>query len=136
MMKISLFLLVLILPGPLSADTRSDITAAMDYFGEIWNEGDLQAIRGYYHPDFVLITDNGPISLKQRLDDLAAIAEEGKDRGELDVSRITVRELDEKYAMAYGYRNLKFKDGSALSSWFTTIFEKTPFGWKAILTQG
>ena len=135
MTKIFLILILLFLAGPLSADTRADITAAMEYFGEIWNEGDMEAIRGYYHTDFVLITDNGAISLKQRLDDLASVGEEGKDRGELEVSQITIKELDKEYAMAYGYRNLSFKDGSALGGWFTTVFKKTPFGWKAILTQ-
>jgi ketosteroid isomerase-like protein len=135
MKKICLITLLLLFVGPLSADTKGDITAAMDYFAEIWNEGDMEAIRGYYHSDFMLMTLTGPINLQQRLDDLAAIAEEGKDRGELELSQLTIRELDEKFAMAYGFRKLSFKDGSALDGWFTTIFEKTPFGWKALLTQ-
>ena len=27
-----------------------------------------------------------------------------------------------------------FKDGSSIESWFSTVYENTPFGWKALLT--
>ena len=37
--------------------------------------------------------------------------------------------------MAYGRVALKFRDGSVLESWFTTVYVKTPFGWKALLTR-
>lgn len=135
MKNIVLLTACLLLAGPLSADTRAEITAALDYFAEVWNEGDLEAIRGYYQPDFVLITDHGAVPLKQRLDDIQSISGENQDRGELDYSQVTVRELDEKHAVAYGRTELKFKDGSAIENWFTTVYVKTPFGWKAMLTR-
>jgi ketosteroid isomerase-like protein len=135
MKKIVFLVSLLLLASTASADTKTEITAALEYFSEVWNEGDVEAIRGYYHPDFVLITRNGPIPLKVRLEDLQAVMQEGQDRGELETSRVTVEELGEKFAMAYGYSSLKFKDGSALNTWFTTVYEKTPFGWKALLTQ-
>ena len=117
------------------ADTETEITAALDYFAEIWNEGDLDAIKGYYHPDFVLVTDTGPIAQGQRLDGLRAIARAGEDRGVLDHSDIRVKALEEKHALAYGELQLKFKDGSAINAWSTTVSVKTPFGWKAIVTH-
>jgi len=134
-MKTVLLTLLLLLAGPLNADTKTEITTALDYFAEVWNEGDLEAIRGYYHPDFVLITDNGAIPLQQRLDDIKSVTREGQDRGVLETSQVTVKQLGEKHAMAYGYSTLKFKDGSAFNTWFSTVYEKTPFGWKAILTR-
>ena len=73
---------------PLIADTRTDITRALDYFTEVWNEGDLAAIRGYYHPDFVLVTDNGPIPLGQRLDDLESITKAGEDRWKSNIRNL------------------------------------------------
>jgi ketosteroid isomerase-like protein len=135
MKKIVILVSLLLLAGAVNADTKTEITTALDYYSEVWNEGDLEAIRGYYHPEFVLITRNGPIPLKERLEDLQAVMQEGQDRGELETSQVIVEELGEKYAMAYGYSSLKFKDGSALNTWFTTVYEKTPFGWKAMLTQ-
>jgi len=121
--------------SPAIANPETEITRALDYFAEIWNEGDLETIRGYYHPDFVLITENGALPLGQRIDDLKAIAQAGEDRGDLEYSNVRVVALEEKHAMAYGEIKLKFKDGSAITSWFTTVYVKTPFGWKAILTH-
>jgi hypothetical protein len=134
-MKKTIFLVLLLIAGPLSADTKTEITTALDYFSEIWNEGDLEAIRGYYHPDFVLITQNGVITLQQRLADMDSVTQEGQDRGVLSYSDVTVKELEEKHAVAYGHSSLKFKDGSGIETWFTTVYVKTPFGWKAMLTR-
>jgi hypothetical protein len=125
----------LLVASPAIADTETEITTALDYFAEVWNEGDLETIRGYYHPDFVLVSDGGSIALGQRIDDLKAIAQAGEDRGELDYSQIRVKVLEKKHALAYGELHLKFKDGSAINTWFTTVYVKTPFGWKAILTH-
>ncbi|MBT8046776.1 MAG: nuclear transport factor 2 family protein [Xanthomonadales bacterium] len=134
-MKIVLMMLLLILAGPLNADTETEITAALDYFSEVWNEGDVQAIRGYYHPDFVLVSQNGIVALKERMEDIKSITEEDQDRGVLEVSQVTVKTLGEKHAMVHAFSVLTFKDGSAFKRWFTTVYEKTPFGWKAVLTQ-
>ena len=129
------FVVLLIQAGMVSADTETEITSALNYFVETWNEGDLETIRGYYHPDFVLITDQGSIPLGQRIDDLEAIAQAGEDRGELEHRQLVVRALADDHALAYGEIRLKFKDGSAINSWFSTVYVNTPFGWKAILTH-
>ena len=134
-MKNSLLIILLLLAGPLCADTESEIKAALDYFDEVWSEGDLASIRGYYHPDFVLVDENGITPLAQRMKDLETIAESGKDRGVLQYSQIKVRAMEDKSAVAYGKFSLKFKDGSSFGGWFTTVYVHTPFGWKAILTH-
>ena len=133
--RIVLAFVFLLMASPVIADTETEITTALDYFAEIWNEGDLNAIKGYYHPDFVLVTDAGSIAQGQRIDDLEAIAQAGEDRGVLEYSHIQVKALEDKHAMAWGELQLKFKDGSAINAWFTTVYVKTPFGWKAILTH-
>ena len=125
----------LALVGSVLADTETEITTALDYFAEVWNEGDLDAIRGYYHPDFVLVTAQGTIPLGQRIDDLEAIAQAGEDQGELAYSQLNVKTMEKDHALAYGAITLKFKDGSSIETWFTTVYLKTPFGWKAILTH-
>jgi len=135
MIKICVLTLLLLQAVPLRADTETEITTALDYYAEVWNEGDVEAIRGYYAPDFVLISRDGPISLQDRFEDIKTVMQDGQDRGELETSQVTVRELGEKHAVAYAYSRLKFKDGSELNTWFTTVYEKTPFCWKAILTQ-
>lgn len=138
MKRISLVLTALLLcvPAmPLAADTETEIRTALDYFAEVWNENDVDALQGYYHQDFVLVNDTGVLPLGQQIDDLKSIGERGGDRGELTVSNVTVKELGDGYAMAYGLSSLEFKDGSSLGNWFTTVYRKTPFGWKAVLTR-
>ena len=130
-----LFVVLLALAGTVNADTETEIKLALDYFVETWNEGNLETIRGYYHPDFVLITDQGSIPLAQRIDDMESIAQAGEDKGELEHRQVVITALGDKHALAYGELRLKFKDGSALNSWFSTVYVNTPFGWKAILTH-
>jgi ketosteroid isomerase-like protein len=134
MMRI-IFLTALLWASPLSADSESDIRLALDYFAEAWNEGDLETIRGFYHPNFVLVTDDGVIPLGQRIDDLKTIAQAGEDSGVLEYSQVKVQALEDKHATAYGKISLTFKDGSAFNTWFTSVYVKTPFGWKVILTH-
>ena len=117
------------------ADTQSEIKSALDYYAEMWNEGDIDALSSYYHQDFVLLTDRGVISSGQRVDDLKSLTKAGEDRGELSYSDLTVKALEQEHAVAYGSLELKFKDGSSIKAWFSTIYRKTPFGWKAILTH-
>ena len=127
--------IALLFAQSLAADTREDILAAIEYYAELWNEGDLGALRGYYHSDFKLITANGVMTLEQRMADLEAVAEAGGDRGELNYGEGEVMELGDKHALAYGRLSLRFKDGSSLDGWYSTLFVKTPFGWKALLTH-
>ena len=119
----------------LHADTQSEIKSALDYYAEMWNEGDIDALSSYYHQDFVLLTEDGVIPSRQRVDDLKSLTQAGEDRGELSYSDLAIKSLEQEHAIAYGRLNLKFKDGSSITAWFTTVYRKTPFGWKAILTH-
>jgi hypothetical protein len=121
--------------GPIVADTESEITAALDYFAEVWDAGDLESIRSYYDPDFVLVTSSGLVSRADRMADLQSITQSEGDRGELSYSGVQVLTLADGHALAYGQRTLAFKDGSSITTWFSTVYKKTPFGWKAILSH-
>lgn len=133
--KIAGVLILILFSQNLVADTENEIRTALDYFAEMWNEGDIDALSSYYHQDFVLVTDNGVIPTGQRVDDLKSLTQAGEDRGELSYSEVKVKAIEDKHAMAYGKLNLKFKDDSAITSWFTTVYVKTPFGWKAIVSH-
>ena len=128
-------LILLLAAMPLAADPASEIRSALDYYAEVWNDDDLDAIEGYYHQDFVLVSERGVINRARQLEDIRNLVRDGGDRGELSYSQVTIEDLGEKHAMAYGRVALKFRDGSVLESWFTTVYVKTPFGWKALLTR-
>ena len=121
--------------APAVADTEAEIKAALDYYAEVWNEGDVETIRGYYHSDFMLVTPQGPVTLAERNADVESVMRGGEDRGELSYSGVKVRPLGDDHALAWGELRLAFKDGSSIDSWFSTVYTKTPFGWKAILTH-
>ena len=131
----SVLLCILLACVTAMADTRDEITTALDYYAEIWNEGDFEALRGYYSPDFVLVSARGVETLAQRFDDMNTLAAAGDDRGELTYSNVKVTALADQHALAYGQMRLQFNDGSSIESWFSTVYAKTPFGWKAILTR-
>ena len=125
----------LLFANAVTADPRTEIESVLGYFAEMWNEGDLNAVRSYYHRDFILISGESILTLGQRLDDLEAIMEPGKDHGELSISEIQVKPLGDGHAISYGRSSLKFSDGTEMNSFFSTVYLKTPFGWKAILTH-
>jgi hypothetical protein len=132
----ALLALICLLACPaLMADTRAEILAVLDYFAESWNEGDLEVLGGYYHTDFRLVTADGIVTREQRLGDIAALGEGGGDRGELSHANVSIIRIEEKHALAYGNRRLHFRDGSSLQTWFSTLYVKTPFGWRALLTH-
>ena len=128
-------LVFLFLAAPLAADTQTEIKTALDYYAQVWNEKDLDAIASYYHSDFVVVSDTGVVSRQQLLDDIGQIGKKGGDRGQISFSNVQIKSLGDDHAMAYGSSKLAFEDGSSLTNWFTTIYVNTPFGWKAILTR-
>jgi len=133
--RLPILIFCLLLSGPSLADTRDEITTALDYYAEMWNDGEFEALRGYYNPEFVLVTARGVEPLAQRFEDMNALLGAGEDRGELSYGNVKVTALADRHALAYGQMRLQFKDGSSIDSWFSTVYAKTPFGWKAILTH-
>ena len=95
-----LVLALLLVATPLAADTASEIRTALDYYAEVWNDNDLDAIEGYYHQDFVLVSENGVIPRKQRIDGIRNLVSEGGDRGQLSHSQLKIEELGDSHAMA------------------------------------
>ena len=131
---IAIFLL-LFLAGPVNADNKDEVLAVLDYYADMWNKGDVDALLGYYHQDFVNVTDKGIVQRAQLIDDIGEIAQSGEKRSKLDFSELEVRSLGDDNAVAYGISRLQFDDGSSIAGWFSTIYVKTPFGWKAVLTR-
>jgi hypothetical protein len=131
-----IFILVtLLVSAPLYADTETEIRAALDYFSQVWNEDDLEAMQGYYHADFVQVSDEGRIEREQNLENIRTLIDDGGDRGDLVHSAVVIESLGDTHAVANGQMALKFDDGSSLETWFVTVYVKTPFGWKAVLTR-
>lgn len=130
-----MFILLFLSPLTVSADSEAEIRAAFEYLEQVWNEGDLEAIRGHYGSDFVFYSDSEELNLKQRIEDFAVVMEEGNDRGSLEFSNIQIRPMGEEHVLAWGQSRLSFKDGTELGSRFSSVYKKTPFGWKVVFTH-
>ena len=118
-----------------ASDSEIEIKQMLNFLADEWNAGDLDSIRGHIHRDFVLITSDGVRTREQRMDELEIVMAPGKDHGELRYSNIRVKPLTDDYVLAYGRSQLKFKDGTELGSVFSSVYTKTPFGWRVILTH-
>ena len=118
-----------------ASDPEIEIKQMLNFLADEWTEGDMDSIRGHIHRDFVLITSDGVRTREQRLNELEIVMAPGKDHGELSYSNIQVKPLTDDYVLAYGRSQLKFKDGTELSSVFSSVYVNTPFGWRVILTH-
>jgi ketosteroid isomerase-like protein len=130
-----LLMLALIVALPAHADTETEIRTALDYFAQVWNEDDLEAMQGYFHADFVHVNQQGRTAREQHLQNIRMLIDDGGDRGRLGHSEVVIKELGDQHAMASGHMVLTFDDGSAIDTWFSTVYVQTPFGWKALLTH-
>jgi len=119
----------------LAADPETEIRQMMEYFEDEWNEGELDSIKGHYHKDFVLVTSKVVLTKEQRVVDLEMLMDSDGDHGELEFSGVQVELLGDKHALVYGQSSLEFKDGTKLGSMFSSVYVKTPFGWKALMTH-
>ncbi|MDH4020846.1 MAG: hypothetical protein OEU84_14725, partial [Xanthomonadales bacterium] len=99
-------LLLLFMAGPVNADTKTEVLAVLDYYADMWNQADVDALLGYYHQDFINVTDKGIVQRAQLIDDIGAIAQSGEKRSKLDFSQVEVRTLGEENAVAYGISRL------------------------------
>ena len=72
----------------------------MDYFADMWNAGDADFVTSYFHPEFILVTEDDTIARSEHVASIKSIGQRGGDRGVLDYTGIKVRELGDKHAVA------------------------------------
>jgi uncharacterized protein (TIGR02246 family) len=123
-------------PAP-AADWAADeagIRAALQSSADAWNRGDLPGHLAYYVPDVTFMTSNGPRPGVAAIE--KAFAEkyfvDGKPRQELRFEQIAVRSLGADSALATGRFVLSGGGEAEQSGWFTTIWSRTPAGWRTI----
>ena len=133
---IAIFLAFVLLVSPAIADdAETEIEQTLNFLADEWTAGDLDSIRGHIHRDFVLIAEDGIHSRAERMQELSEIMTPGHDHGELSYSELKVKSLSDEHAMVWGKSKLKFKDNTELNNIFSSVYVKTPFGWRVILTH-
>lgn len=119
-----------------SGTVEQAILGEADRYAVAWNQGDTAAIYGTHHASYVLVTADGPITLKARMSAVEQRLDSSEDRGVLSFHDMTIKSLGDDYALAYGRASLLLKDGTQTSVWFTSVYMRTEAGWKAIHDHG
>ena len=129
--------LVVFPPKAFTSDIQIEIQQLLEYFADEWNLGELDSLRAHLHRDFVLISTEGDVTQNkdQRLKDLELIMAPDSDQGVLSFSGIHAEMLGEEHVLVFGRSNLKFKDGTEMGGMFSSVYVKSPFGWKVILSH-
>lgn len=136
LMRLALISGLMLCPAAsMAADNETEIRQMLGYFADQWNEGESLSVKSHFHNSFVLVSSDGVQTKEQRLEEIDVIMASDKDRGELSLTIDQVEMLGDEHAMAYGRSKLKFSDGTELGSTFSSVYIKTPFGWKVILTH-
>ena len=112
------------------------ILAETEHYAAAWNRGDMSVIDATHHPSYVHVTPDGPVTLQQRRSGVEERLDASQDHGILRFHQMTVRPLGDDYALAYGQATLRFKNGTETSVWFTSVYLRTPDGWKAVHDHG
>lgn len=113
---------------------EAEIRAALQSSADAWNRGDLPGHLAYYVPDVTFMTANGPRPGVAAIE--KAFAEkyfvDGKPKQELRFEQVEVRLLGTGSALATGRFVLAGGGLAEQSGWFTTIWARTPEGWRTI----
>lgn len=113
---------------------ESEIRAALQSSADAWNRGDLPGHLASYVPDVTFMTASGPrpgvAAIEQAFAEKYFV--DGKPKQELRFEQVAVRSLGADSALATGRYILSGGGEAEQSGWFTTVWSRTPEGWRTI----
>ena len=124
--------------APLRAQTPAADAAAiateLDSTAAGWNRNDLARYMAAYDTSMSSMTRNGPVGLAATETAVrAAFWKDGKASQQLRYEHVEVRMLGAYYALCTGHFILTGGGLKDLGGWFSTIWMRTPRGWRMIL---
>ena len=110
------------------------ITAALEASADAWNNADISGHVAMYADSAAFMTGNGPAIGRERTAALLeqAYFQDGAPAQQLSFTHLAIQMLGEDHALATGHFILSGGDSEDNTGWFTTIWERTPNGWKII----
>lgn len=120
--------------APLTAQTpAAAIAAELDSTAAGWNRNDLARYMAAYDTSMTSMTRNGPVGLAATETGVrAAFWKDGKANQQLRYEHVEVRMLGTDYALCTGHFILTGGGLKDLGGWFSTIWMRTPHGWRMI----
>jgi beta-aspartyl-peptidase (threonine type) len=128
--------------GPAPEQTRApdwpadeaEIRGALQSSADAWNRGDLKGHLAFYVPDVTFMTASGPRPGVEAIE--KAFREkyfvDGAPRQQLRFEQVMLRRLGPDFALATGRYVLQGGGEAEHAGWFTTIWTRTPAGWRSI----
>lgn len=122
-------------PSPAAAaSARDEIVAALESTAAGWNRGDLDAYLAVYTDSATEMLPTGPAGGREAIERTMreGFWRAGRPAQQLRYESLNVRMLGESNALLTGRYVLSGGDRPERSSWFTTVWTRTPRGWRMI----
>ncbi len=134
----AIFLLGLALTAalPLAAQVSDGdaIKAELDSTAAGWNRNDLARYMAAYDTSMRSMTRNGPVGLAATEAAIkGAFWKDGKANQQLRYESVEVRKLGADFAICTGHFILSGNGLKDIGGWFSTVWMRTPSGWRMIL---
>lgn len=120
--------------GPTPAPQAAEIRAVLDSTAAGWNRGDLDRYLWAYADSTTAMGANGPEPGRDavRGQMQRGFWKTGRPLQELRYERVVVRPLGPDHALVTGRFVLSGADRPDRTGWFTTVWARTPAGWRMI----
>ena len=134
----AIFLLGLALTAalPLAAQVSDGdaIKAELDSTAAGWNRNDLARYMAAYDTSMRSMTRTGPVGLAATETAIkGAFWKDGKANQQLRYENVEVRKLGADFAICTGHFILSGNGFKDIGGWFSTVWMRTPSGWRMIL---
>ena len=122
------------LPLAAQASDGDAIKAELDSTAAGWNRNDLGRYMAAYDTSMRSMTRNGPVGLAATETAIkSAFWKDGKANQQLRYESVEVRKLGPDFAICTGHFVLSGNGLKDLGGWFSTVWMRTPSGWRMIL---
>jgi uncharacterized protein (TIGR02246 family) len=120
--------------GAGSAADEAVIRAALDSTAAGWNRGDLPTYLAVYTDSATEMLGTGPAGGRERIEQTMreGFWRTGRPLQALHYEHVTVRMLGADHALVTGQYVLRGADRPDRTGWFTTVWARTPAGWRMI----
>jgi ketosteroid isomerase-like protein len=115
-------------------DAPRQIRAALDSTAAGWNRGDLATYLGVYTDSASEMLSDGPAVGRHRIEQTMreGFWRTGRPLQQLRYQHVVVRMLAGNHALVTGQYVLSGADRPDRTGWFTTVWARTPAGWRMI----
>jgi beta-aspartyl-peptidase (threonine type) len=117
-----------------AASADSAIRALLQQSVEAWNRGDLDGHLADNADSITFMTRNGPAVGRGKTAEIlrSSFFRDGRPIQSLRFEQVSVRPLGTDHALVVGRFILYGNDQPERSGWFTTVWQRTPDGWRSI----